>query len=345
MADPGIAAVSPKVLLAGHYRQVMVQDEPSFFPGELRPLGRRITAATLGGIDVLETMIGPGIHQLEADDAGVDTGGRDTGGRDTGGRDTGGRDTGGRDTGGRDTGGRDTGGRDTGGRDTGGRDTGGADRWRWTSGPEPFYVPAPQDPRAQMEINGAPVALGPAVQLLNSAGSYLRGDGFAANIGEDTIDDGRFDRPAERFGVYGAAFVSRAETFRRVGLFCERFFAYYEETDWCWRARLRGMSIAYDPSCTIHHARGVTSGGPGDARVNFLSQRNRLLTLARNAPLRFTIAVVREKQRGPRGDGVAEIIPRLLPRALADRARLMTTWRRPASDVFEEWAMPAESWV
>jgi len=39
----------------------------------------------------------------------------------------------------------------------------------------------------------------------------------------------------------------------RVGLLDERFFAYYEETEWCMRARRAGFKIVHVPQAKIWH--------------------------------------------------------------------------------------------
>ncbi len=53
--------------------------------------------------------------------------------------------------------------------------------------------------------------------------------------------------------------VVRAETLDRVGLFAEPFFAYYEDTDWSWRARRQGLRMVYLPGAEVSHRRSVTS--------------------------------------------------------------------------------------
>ena len=65
--------------------------------------------------------------------------------------------------------------------------------------------------------------------------------------------------------------VVRAETFARLGGFAESFFAYYEDFDWCWRARLAGLKLGYEPSGVVRHVGGASSGGPASDRVRYLA--------------------------------------------------------------------------
>ena len=114
--------------------------------------------------------------------------------------------------------------------------------------------------------------------------------------------------------------MARAETFRRVGDLAGSFFAYYEDTDWCWRARLAGLSVRYEPAGVVHHVGGASTGGPFSARVQFLAARNRVHMLARNAPL----AVVGSELRSPvdrPASGMALPLARRVSRGLLERRR------------------------
>ena len=152
-------------------------------------------------------------------------------------------------------------------------------------------------------------AIGRVVDLVNSAGSYLREDGYAGDCGADLPDDDHWSTLRECFAVSGAALVTTASVLARVGPFERSYFAYYEDTDWCWRARLLGYRIMYDPSSTVRHVRGQTSGGTIALRTRFLAERNRLLTLARCAPLRLAAREVKRKWSGGGDDGVAARAP------------------------------------
>jgi len=68
-------------------------------------------------------------------------------------------------------------------------------------------------------------------------------------------DDGSWDTFAEVDYVTGAVFVLDRTVLRTVGLFDEGFYpAYYEEVDYCFRARKAGFAVIYEPSAVaIHH--------------------------------------------------------------------------------------------
>ena len=291
LADPGVGAVAPKVVLAAPFREVVLPDEAWQPPGDHRQLGRQLFSVQAGGRDVLDGLLGPGVHRAETD---------------------------------------------------------GTTRWRWTSGPEPFYVPLDSAGEVADEVwvNGEPAPPGPVCRLVNSAGTYLRVDGYAGDIGIGAPDDGRFDAPADRFGLSGAALAFRRSTWERVGPLAGPYFAYYEDLDWCWRAQLAGLRLRYDPSAAVEHRWSATSGGADAPRVRVLAESNRTLSMVRNAPSGVAVAHVRQRWAdGPDG-GVRRRATRLLPWAVASRAGARVRGRRSVRPeaVWEQWAGVSVDW-
>ncbi|RIV22289.1 glycosyltransferase family 2 protein [Fibrisoma montanum] len=72
----------------------------------------------------------------------------------------------------------------------------------------------------------------------------------------------------------GAAIIGRAEVFRRLGGFDERYFMYFEDTDFSLRARRQGIQLVCESRAeVVHHYTLSLSAG----KFYFL-ERNRLLT-------------------------------------------------------------------
>lgn len=222
-------------------------------------------------------------------------------------------------------------------------DGGVTQRWRWTSGAGPICVPVPEGVTApQVEIDGEALEVKQFVSVISNAGSYLSANGHGGDYGFGAADDGRFDLPCERFATTGAAMVATAETFARVGRFAENYFAYYEDLDWCWRARLAGLRCMFDPSATVHHVGGASTGGPGAERVRRLAARNRIQTLIRNAPPE----VVWHQLRSPvdRPAGLILPIARRMATGAVERRRLARGWTVTPRAVWDGWAGRDETW-
>jgi GT2 family glycosyltransferase len=221
----------------------------------------------------------------------------------------------------------------------------GPPRWRWTRLHDPLHLPLPPGTAgSDVLINGEPVDVLRTGDVINNAGSYLSSEGYGGDYGYETEDDGRFDRRAERFAVTGAAMAARRETFERLGGMAPGFFAYYEDLDWSWRARLAGFRIVYEPAGVVRHVRSATSSKVDSKFIEMLTRRNRLLCLARNAPLGFARKQTVRALRQPDRVGWRRSFARQAPVQLLRRARARTTWRVRPELVLTEWAGRDETW-
>lgn len=83
-----------------------------------------------------------------------------------------------------------------------------------------------------------------------------------------------FDATAEVDEVSGACILARKSAIDEVGLLDERFFMYYEETDWCFRMKKTGWKVFYLPEAeVVHHwAAGAKQIGLEGSKIFHKSQ-------------------------------------------------------------------------
>ena len=79
--------------------------------------------------------------------------------------------------------------------------------------------------------------------------------------------------------------IVRRDYFIELGGFDEDYFAYFEDTDLCWRAWLRGYKCVYVPSSIVYHKFGGSWGRRKSPIRIFLGTRNRLYNLIKNFEL------------------------------------------------------------
>lgn len=85
--------------------------------------------------------------------------------------------------------------------------------------------------------------------------------------------------------VSGIAMMVRREMCEQIGLLDERFFMYYEDQDWCLRARLAGWKVFYTPECTTcHHYTHVGSSDRSTWGRIAVMRRSRLFYFRKHRP-------------------------------------------------------------
>lgn len=124
--------------------------------------------------------------------------------------------------------------------------------------------------------------------VINNVGSIFHAPGYGADGGYQEVDEGQHDKATDVPMLCGAAVILRREALEEVGVFDDDFFMYYEDTDLSWRLRAAGWNIRYEPTAVARHLHSASSV-EWSPFFTFHVERNRLLTLAKNAPTRLAI--------------------------------------------------------
>jgi hypothetical protein len=154
------------------------------------------------------------------------------------------------------------------------------------AGSDPVALDVGPDPSwLEVMLTGEPY------DVVNNVGSVLIDGGYGADRGYLQRDGGQFDDTEEVFAWCGGGVLLRRRYLEEVGLFDERFFLYYEDTDLAWRGRSRGWRYRYVPESRIRHIHAASSG-EGSALFQHYVERNRLLMLTKNAPRAMAASAV-----------------------------------------------------
>lgn len=119
---------------------------------------------------------------------------------------------------------------------------------------------------------------------IDSAGTFYNAFGWAYARGKDRPAD-PYRKRGPVFSACAGAAMYRREVFEEIGLFDEEHFAYLEDVDVGYRARIAGYRNVYEPMARIIHVGSAASGSRHNEFKVRLSARNNLYLIYKNMPV------------------------------------------------------------
>lgn len=147
-----------------------------------------------------------------------------------------------------------------------------------------------------MEMEGKPsvsFAASKILQFNDRTKIDSAGDGFNLNIMAGySIGKGDEEKNHRQskycFSATGGAAIYRRELFDKIGFFDKKFFAYFEDIDFGFRANLAGFKCIFIPSAIVYHRGGETSVHNSRFHLS-LTDRNKVATVLKNVPIHFLL--------------------------------------------------------
>ncbi|PNV62555.1 glycosyltransferase family 2 protein [Clostridium sp. chh4-2] len=120
--------------------------------------------------------------------------------------------------------------------------------------------------------------------LMDDAGDMYTVLGWAYQRGVGQSSSG-YNKEREIFSACAAAAIYRREVFETIGYFDEMHFAYLEDMDVGYRAKIAGYHNRYCPDAVIYHAGSATSGSKYNSFKVKLAARNNIYLNYKNMPV------------------------------------------------------------
>ena len=120
--------------------------------------------------------------------------------------------------------------------------------------------------------------------LIDSAGTFYNALGWAFARGKDK-NIHCYSRCCRTFAACAGAAIYRRAVFDEIGFFDERHFAYLEDIDIGYRARLHGYINLYEPEAEVIHVGSASSGSRYNEFKTKYSARNNIYLIYKNMPL------------------------------------------------------------
>ena len=121
-------------------------------------------------------------------------------------------------------------------------------------------------------------------ELIDDAGDQYCVLGWAYSRGKGKRHE-EYDKPVRIFSACGGAAIYRKSVFGEIGLFDEPHFAYLEDLDIGYRARICGYQNYYEPKAEVIHYGSATSGARYNEWKTSLCAENNVYVIAKNMPL------------------------------------------------------------
>lgn len=120
--------------------------------------------------------------------------------------------------------------------------------------------------------------------IVDDAGDFYCALGWAFARGKGK-NDKNYNQYGKVFAACAGAAIYRKSVFEEIGYFDERHFAYLEDMDIGYRARIYGYENRFTPSARVYHMGSATSGSRYNELKVRLSARNNIYLIYKNMPI------------------------------------------------------------
>jgi len=120
-------------------------------------------------------------------------------------------------------------------------------------------------------------------ELIDDAGDRYCALGWAYSRGKGKPASA-YDTPAEVFAACGGAAIYRKSVFEEIGFFDELHFAYLEDIDIGYRARIHGYRNFYEPAAEVLHYGSASTGSRYNEKKTKLASANSVYLIGKNMP-------------------------------------------------------------
>ena len=117
--------------------------------------------------------------------------------------------------------------------------------------------------------------------VIQSAGGLLDRYWRTIHVGQNQPDQHQYPNPRIVDWISGCAILVRRDVVEQVGALDDRFFYYWEETEWCVRARRNRWQIWQVPQAKIWH-KGVQRNYSPGPNVTYYAARNKLMMMKKH---------------------------------------------------------------
>lgn len=121
-------------------------------------------------------------------------------------------------------------------------------------------------------------------EVLDNAGDLYTAMGWAVARGKGRLCKD-YEKVTRVFSCCAGAAIYRMDMIQKIGGLDEKHFAYLEDVDLGYRARIAGFENWYIPQAKVYHVGSATTGTRYNKKKVFLAARNTVFVLYKNMPV------------------------------------------------------------
>lgn len=116
---------------------------------------------------------------------------------------------------------------------------------------------------------------------------------YTSHRGVDEVDKKQFNKFEKTNFITGCMLFFNKKVVNKIGLWNEKYFLYYEDSDFCERAKRSGFKLFYNPKIIIWHKNAQSTGGSGSLLHQKYQRKNRLIFGLKYAPFRTKLHLIK----------------------------------------------------
>jgi len=113
------------------------------------------------------------------------------------------------------------------------------------------------------------------------------------HLGVDQVDQPQFNQPLPTEFITGCLMLYDKKALDTVGFWDESYFLYYEDADFCERAKRKNVPLFYEPKIHIWHKNAQSTAGPGSQLHQKYQKQNQLKFGLKYAPFRTKMHLIK----------------------------------------------------
>lgn len=115
-----------------------------------------------------------------------------------------------------------------------------------------------------------------------AGGYFSKYKGTTPHRGEGEEDTGQYDEIIYTEYAPTCFMLIAKDVFNKVGFMDEKYFVYYDDSDFVWRSNKKGYKIVYFPKTIIQHKVSFSTGGGESLFSIYYTTRNRIYFIKKN---------------------------------------------------------------